>query len=113
MSNNLDELKDKCLKKIKEQYGENPPLEVTKRLTWELHEIERIGLSDTMFQVSGFCAKLRKQGILVGVWRSSVVSSAVAYWCKISEIDPLQHHLHFERFLYIASILDPDSRYFT
>ena len=47
-------------------------------------------------------------GVIVGPGRGSAAGSAVAYACKITNIDPLKYDLLFERFLNPDRISMPD-----
>lgn len=49
--------------------------------------------------VSDYCRWAKKNGILVGPGRGSGGGSLVAYLCEITEIDPVEGELPFERFM--------------
>ncbi len=69
------------------------------RLTYELKIIEKMGFCDYFLIVYDFIKYAKKEGILVGPGRGSAPSSLVAYSLGITEIDPLEYNLLFERFL--------------
>ncbi len=72
---------------------------ITQRLAYELEIIQSMQFSDYFLIVWDFIAYAKKEGILVGPGRGSAAGSLVAYVLGITEIDPLQYDLLFERFL--------------
>ncbi|RYG74897.1 DNA polymerase III subunit alpha [Lentibacillus lipolyticus] len=72
---------------------------ITQRLTYELDIIQSMQFSNYFLIVWDFIAYAKKEGILVGPGRGSAAGSLVAYVLGITEIDPLQYDLLFERFL--------------
>jgi len=85
-----------------ERFGGMPPLEYRERLNTELTTIKKMGFSDYMLIVSQFMAGARERGVLHGPGRGSAAGSLVAYALKITEVDPIQYGLFFERFLNIG-----------
>jgi len=69
------------------------------RLKYELDIIQSGGLADFFLNTSFIVLKLKSKGIPVGLSRGSAGGSLVCYCLKITEIDPLQYGLLFERFL--------------
>lgn len=67
-------------------------------LQHELAVIERAGLANYFLVVGDLMAFCRREGILAQ-GRGSACNSVVAYLLGISPIDPIRHHLTFERFL--------------
>jgi DNA polymerase-3 subunit alpha len=93
---------------LHERYGDNPPDEVLARLETELKVIEPLGFSAYFLVVSDICRFARDSGIRIGPGRGSATGSMVAYLTHITELDPLQHGLIFERFLNPERISPPD-----
>lgn len=69
------------------------------RLSYELNIINEMGFANYFLVVYDFIKYAKKKGILVGPGRGSAAGSLVAYSLGITEIDPLQYNLLFERFL--------------
>ena len=78
------------------------------RLQFELALIKRMQFSDYFLIVSDFIQWSKSQGIAVGPGRGSGVGSIVAWSLKITELDPIEFGLLFERFLNPERISMPD-----
>ncbi len=78
------------------------------RLRFELDLIQRMNFSDYFLIVSDFIQWSKSQGIAVGPGRGSGAGSIVAWSIKITELDPIEHGLLFERFLNPDRISMPD-----
>jgi DNA polymerase-3 subunit alpha len=70
-----------------------------ERLDRELPVIREMGFSGYMLIVTDFINYARSIGIPVGPGRGSVVGSLVSYALRITEVDPIEHKLLFERWL--------------
>lgn len=93
---------------LKHRYGDNPPQQVLERVATELAVIEPLGFSAYFLVVADICRFARESGIRVGPGRGSATGSIVAYLTRITELDPLEHGLLFERFLNPERISPPD-----
>src|SRR5580692_2160833 len=82
--------------------------EYEQRLTREIAIIQQMKFSGYFLIVWDFIRYARECGIPVGPGRGSAAGSAVAYSLGITDIDPLQHELLFERFLNPERISMPD-----
>jgi DNA polymerase-3 subunit alpha len=82
--------------------------DMRQRLDYELGVICRMGFASYFLIVRDFIAYARGQGIGVGPGRGSVAGSLVAFVLRITDIDPLQHGLIFERFLNPERVSMPD-----
>lgn len=91
----------------KKRYGEITP-EIHERLTFELDTIERTGYPGYFLIVQDFTTQARKMGVSVGPGRGSAAGSAVAYCTGITNVDPIQYNLLFERFLNPDRVSLPD-----
>mgnify|MGYP000657408909 CR=1 FL=1 len=100
-------LKKKCEEGIEEKFGKETP-EIMERLTRELSVIKEMGFSDYFLIVSDFVSFAKRKGIRVGPGRGSAAGSLVSYLLGITEINPLQYNLLFERFLNPQRISLPD-----
>lgn len=78
------------------------------RLQKELDVIHSMGYSDYFLIVEDFMRFARDQGILTGPGRGSSAGSLVAFSLGITDVDPLQYGLIFERFLNPGRITMPD-----
>jgi DNA polymerase-3 subunit alpha len=78
------------------------------RLEDELKMIERTGFSGYFLIVADFIGWAKRQGIPVGPGRGSGAGSLVAYSLKITDLDPIQFKLLFERFINPERISMPD-----
>ncbi len=79
-----------------------------KRLQEEIIVINRMGFASYFLIVADFIRWAKLQGIPVGPGRGSGAGSLVAYALGITELDPLQHELLFERFLNPERVSLPD-----
>lgn len=78
------------------------------RLDYELSTIRTMGYVDYFLIVSDFIAYAKNKDIPVGPGRGSAAGSLVAYCLKITDIDPIEYDLLFERFLNPERITMPD-----
>ncbi|MFE3447891.1 DNA polymerase III subunit alpha [Nonomuraea sp. NPDC059194] len=90
------------------RYGTPVPAEVMERYETEMKIIGPMGFSSYFLVVADICKYARDNGIAVGPGRGSATGSIVAYATRITELDPLEHGLLFERFLNPERISPPD-----
>jgi DNA polymerase-3 subunit alpha len=81
---------------------------VLERADYELGVIESMGFNGYFLIIADFITWGKNQGIVFGPGRGSAASSIIAYALKITEIDPLEYDLLFERFLNPDRISMPD-----
>ena len=79
-----------------------------ERLNYELNIIKRMGLSGYFLIVREIVDFARQQTIPVGPGRGSAVGSLALYSLGITDIDPLEYNLIFERFLNPERVSLPD-----
>ena len=79
-----------------------------ERLAIEIETINSMGFPGYFLIVWEFIKYAREQGIPVGPGRGSAAGSLAAYCMRITDVDPLQYDLLFERFLNPARIEMPD-----
>jgi DNA polymerase-3 subunit alpha len=84
------------------------PDEYEQRLSHEIKIIRKMGYAGYFLIVWDFIRYAREAGIPVGPGRGSAAGSLVAYSMGITDIDPLQFKLIFERFLNDERISMPD-----
>lgn len=78
------------------------------RLTFELETVEKMGFCDYFLIVSDFVRFAKKSDIYVGPGRGSGAGSLAAWCLDITELDPLEKGLIFERFLNPERVSMPD-----
>ena len=100
-------LRKLCDEGFAERYGEAKP-EYRKQLAYELNMIEKMGFTDYFLIVSDFVRYAKSVGIPVGPGRGSAAGSMVSYCLHITDIDPMQYSLYFERFLNPERVSMPD-----
>jgi len=81
------------------QRGEILEEESERRLAYECGIIDSMGFADYFFIVADIVRFAKEQDIPVGPGRGSAAGSFTAYALGITEINPLEHGLMFERFL--------------
>ncbi len=95
------------LKGMEWRFGE-PSSAVKERAEQELSVIKATGYASYFLIVWDFYNFARQNGIVVGPGRGSAAGSLVSYCLGITNLDPLQHGLIFERFLNIDRVSMPD-----
>src|SRR5881394_509155 len=103
-------LRELCYQGLRERYGERAATdaELLKRLDYELGVLEKTGFVSYLLIVWDFIHFAKERGIPVGPGRGSAAGSIVAYVLGITDIDPLQFGLIFERFLNPDRVSPPD-----
>lgn len=99
---------DRCKKGVEERYKGRLTQEIYDRLAYEIDVIKRMGYVDYFLIVEDFIRYAKDNGIPVGPGRGSAAGSIVAYALYITDIDPLQFNLLFERFLNPERVSMPD-----
>lgn len=79
-----------------------------ERLEFELNTILKMGFPGYFLIVSDFIKWAKENGCPVGPGRGSGAGSLVAYALLITDLDPLQYNLLFERFLNPERVSMPD-----
>ena len=82
--------------------------EYGKRLDEEIRLIQEMKFPGYFLIVWDFIRYAREEGIPVGPGRGSVAGSLVSYALKITNVDPIQYDLLFERFLNPERVTPPD-----
>ncbi len=85
-----------------------PPEEYEARLEREILLIEKMGFEGYFLIVGDLIHHARGKGIPVGPGRGSAAGSLLAYSLGITDIDPIEYDLLFERFLNPERISLPD-----
>ncbi|MFC1899707.1 DNA polymerase III subunit alpha [Chloroflexota bacterium] len=101
-----DYLRDLCYQGLPKYYP-NPTEEIEERLQYELEVIRDTQFANYFLVVWDIISFVRDQGILFGV-RGSAAASIVLHCLGITEIDPIENKLVFERFLNLERKEMPD-----
>ena len=103
-------LRDLCYQGLRARYGERATSdsELTRRLDYELGVLEKTGFVSYLLIVWDFIHFAKEKKIPVGPGRGSAAGSIVAFVLGITDIDPLQFGLIFERFLNPDRVSPPD-----
>ena len=97
-----------CKAGLTKRLNGNIPDKYKQRLSYELNIINEMGFPNYFLVVYDFIKFAKKNKILVGPGRGSAAGSLVAYSLGITDIDPLEYDLLFERFLNPARKTMPD-----
>ena len=92
----------------KENRLRHPLSDYESRLTAEIEMIKKMRFAGYFLIVWDFIHYARAQGVPVGPGRGSAAGSLVSYALKITDVDPMQYELLFERFLNPERISMPD-----
>src|SRR5713226_6268088 len=103
-------LRQLCAKGLQQRYGDRATIDsqLSQRLDYELGVLEKTGFVSYILIVWDFIHFAKERKIPVGPGRGSAAGSIVAYVLGITDIDPLQYGLIFERFLNPERISPPD-----
>jgi DNA polymerase III subunit alpha len=82
--------------------------EYERRLTYEIEMIKQMKYPGYFLIVWDFIRYAREQGVPVGPGRGSAAGSLVAYCLRITDVDPIEYDLIFERFLNPERVSLPD-----
>lgn len=91
-------LKELCIKGLTKRVS-NPDDRYYERLTYELDVIKKMGFEDYFLIVWDLMAYAHESKIVTGAGRGSAAGSLVSYVLDITDVDPIQYKLLFERFL--------------
>ncbi|MFC1558729.1 DNA polymerase III subunit alpha [candidate division KSB1 bacterium] len=93
---------------MKKRYPEEVTPEIKDRLNYELSIIKKMGFSGYFLIVQDLINYARQNGIPVGPGRGSAAGSLVSYVLGITNLNPIDYNLIFERFLNPERISMPD-----
>ena len=101
-------LRHLCEKGLTKRFGENVTEKHRERMEYELSVIEKTGYDSYFLIVQDFVNWAKENGIVVGPGRGSAAGSFVSYLTGITNIDPIEYNLLFERFLNPDRVSMPD-----
>lgn len=94
---------------LEKRFANDDRLEEAKeRCEYELSVIEKMGYVDYFLIVWDFIRFAKSQDIPVGPGRGSAAGSIISYCLEITDINPLDYNLIFERFLNPERVSMPD-----
>ncbi len=96
------------IKKRDDSWDESKLPEYEARLDEEIDLIDKMGFAGYFLVVADFIVWAKEHNIPVGPGRGSAAGSLVAYCLRITEVDPIEHKLLFERFLNPERVSLPD-----
>ncbi len=106
--NDAEYLRHLTFEGAKERWGQQLPDHVVERLVYELQVIADMGFSSYFLIVWDLIKHARDNNIRVGPGRGSAAGCAVAYTLRITDLDPIEYDLLFERFLNPSRVSMPD-----
>ena len=102
-----DHLRELCEKGFERKKLERTP-QVIERMEYELAVIKQMGFSSYFLIVQDFVNWAKDNRIVVGPGRGSAGGSLIAYLLNITNVNPLDYDLLFQRFLNPERISMPD-----
>ena len=90
------------------RFGATVPDDVRAQAVYETDVVTSMGFPGYFLVVGDFIRWAKEQGIRVGPGRGSAAGSVVAYALGITDLNPLEHGLLFERFLNPERVSMPD-----
>jgi DNA polymerase III subunit alpha len=90
------------------RYPGGVPADRQAQADYELGVVLQMGFPGYFLVVADLCRHARESGIRVGPGRGSAAGSMIAYVLGITELDPVEHKLLFERFLNPERVSMPD-----
>lgn len=96
------------IRRKRPSFSEKDLQEYKDRLEYELGVIKQMGFPAYFLIVSDFINWAKNNGVPVGPGRGSAAGSLIAYVMRITDLDPIEHGLIFERFLNLERISMPD-----
>jgi DNA polymerase-3 subunit alpha len=96
-----------CNKGLMYRYGQNPGKDILKRLDSELEVLEKRGYY-SYFLINWDIVNYARRKNYFYVGRGSGANSLVAYLLRITDVDPIELDLYFERFMNMSRKQPPD-----
>jgi DNA polymerase-3 subunit alpha len=101
-------LRTEVYRGLQGRYPRGIPRDRIERAEYELGVIVSMGFVSYFLVVADFISWAKNQGIRVGPGRGSAAGSLVSYALSITDLDPIEHDLMFERFLNPERVSMPD-----
>ncbi|MFJ5223980.1 DNA polymerase III subunit alpha, partial [Streptomyces sp. NPDC088400] len=100
--------REETMRGMARRYPNGIPDDRLKQVEYEMGIIIEMGFPGYFLVVADFIMWAKNNGIAVGPGRGSAAGSIVAYAMGITDLDPIEHGLIFERFLNPERISMPD-----
>ncbi|MFF3563035.1 DNA polymerase III subunit alpha [Streptomyces sp. NPDC002574] len=100
--------REETLRGMHRRYPGGIPDDRMKQAEYEMDTIIQMGFPGYFLVVADFIMWAKNNGIAVGPGRGSAAGSIVAYAMGITDLDPIEHGLIFERFLNPERVSMPD-----
>ncbi|REE01201.1 DNA polymerase III subunit alpha [Marinoscillum furvescens] len=100
-------VRELCLKGLAYRYGAQPAFSIRRRVVTELRVIRQMGYL-SYFLISWDIVKYARDQGYFYVGRGSGANSVVAYLMRITDVDPIELDLYFERFINLFRKSPPD-----
>ena len=107
-ASDTDYLRHLTMEGARRRWGSGLTDAIVERLSYELGVIDSMGFSSYFLIVWDLIKHARDNGIRVGPGRGSAAGCAVAYCLWITDLDPIEYDLLFERFLNPSRVSMPD-----
>lgn len=102
-------LRQLCTEGLKNRFvGKSIPKVYIERLEYELNTVHKMGFDTYFLIVHDFVKYARDNKVVVGPGRGSAAGSILAWSLNITDLDPIEHGLFFERFLNPDRVSMPD-----
>jgi len=101
-------LRKEVARGLERRFPDGVPEEHRRQAEYELNVVCQMGFPGYFLVVADLCRYAKSQGIRVGPGRGSAAGALIAYALGITELDPIQHKLLFERFLNPDRVSMPD-----
>ena len=101
-------LEKEVLRGLAKRFPAGVPAEHLAQAKYELQVVDQMGFPSYFLVVADLIRHAKESGIRVGPGRGSVGGAVIAYALGITELDPIEHGLLFERFLNPDRISMPD-----
>jgi DNA polymerase-3 subunit alpha len=107
MADDREKLRSLCREGLKYRYGDHPDKEVLERVENELKVLEGRGYY-SYFLINWDIVNYARSQNYFYVGRGSGANSLVAYLLRITDVDPIELDLYFERFMNMSRQQPPD-----
>ena len=96
-----------CREGMQKRYGATPSQKITERMEYELHVVKETNFADYFLVCWDIFKFVNRERILSAV-RGSAASSLILYCLEVTQVDPMESALVFERFLNVERREMPD-----
>ncbi len=107
LKSDYQKVRQLCLEGLAYRYGKNPSFKIRRRIVTELNTIQKMGFM-SYFLISWDLVKYARSKGYYYVGRGSGANSIIAYLLRITDVDPIELDLYFERFINLFRRNPPD-----